>query len=389
MGHPLLAVKRLALLGALALAGCNTLPASGPEERDILSSEKTKANELGFRIVNVNVMTTAALENDHGSAFDTLAGIGRPGRVDLIGPGDILSVSVFEIGSGLFSGSGGLGGQAPAGSAGISTSATRENLPPIQVGIDGFISFPYVGRVRAAGRTPTDLQDAIVAGLQSHSQNPQVVVEITHEAFNTIIVSGEVHKPGRVPLTLPGENLLDAIALAEGPTHPPQDMVVDLIRRGRVGEASLYEVQHDLALNVPLQAQDRVQLIYRPRSFTLLGATKVAEMPFTAAQVSLAESIARAGGPLDERADPNAVFLFRYESPAMARKVGVVSDAQQVPIIYHLDMMNTDSYFLAQQIPVRDKDLIYIANARTSQLGKFLGLISALFTPAIVGRSLQ
>jgi polysaccharide export outer membrane protein len=383
------AVSRLALLGALVLAGCNTLPASGPEERDILNSEKTKANELGFRIVDVDVRTTAALANDHGTNFETIGGIGRPGRVDVIGPGDTLSISVFEIGSGLFSGTGGLGGQAPAGSAGISTSATRENLPPMQVDLNGFIDFPYVGRIRAAGRTPSELQSAIVAGLRNHSQNPQVIVDIMHNPYDSVIVSGEVHKPGRVPLTIEGERVLDAIALAEGPTHPPQDIVVDLIRRGKVGEASLYEVQHDLSLDVALQPQDRIQLIYRPRTFTLMGATKVAEMPFTAAQVSLAESIARAGGPLDERADPNAVFLFRFESPSMARKVGVVSDAPQVPIIYHLDMMQTDSYFLAQHISVRDKDLIYIANARTSQLGKFLGLISALFTPAIVGRSLQ
>src|ERR1700761_3400145 len=198
---PYRALGRLVLSVTLVLAGCNTLPSSGPEERDILASEK-EANQLGFKIVNVDVKTTAALAHDHGTAFETIAALNHAGRADVIGPGDLLSISVFEIGSGLFSGSGGLGGQAPAGSAGISTSATRETLPPIQVGIDGFISFPYVGRVRAAGRTPTDLQDAIVAGLQSHSQNPQVVVEITHEAFNTIIVSGEVHKPGRVPLTL-------------------------------------------------------------------------------------------------------------------------------------------------------------------------------------------
>jgi polysaccharide biosynthesis/export protein len=382
-------VGRLALLGALGLAGCNALPASGPEERDILNSEKSQANELGFRIVNVDVRTTAALASDHGRGFETIAGIGTASRADVIGPGDMLSIAVFEIGSGLFSGSGGLGGQAPSGSAGISTSATRENLPPIQVGADGFISFPYIGRIRAAGRTPAQLQGALVEGLHSHSQDPQVVVEVMRDVFNAVIVSGEVHRPGRVPLTLAGEHLLDAIALAEGPTHPPQDMVVDLIRRGQVGEAPLDEVQQHLDLNVALQPQDRVQLIYRPRTFTLLGATKVAEMPFTAARVSLAESIARAGGPLDERADPNAVFLFRFESPAVARQVGVVSDAPQVPIIYHLDMMNTDSYFLAQRISVHDKDLIYIANARTSQLGKFFGLISALFTPAIVGRSLQ
>ncbi len=382
------ALSRLTLLSAIALANCAALPASGPEERDILKSERTEANQLGFHIVSVDAQTTAVLARDHGSNFATIAAMNAPGRVDRIGPGDVLSISVFEIGSGLFAGSGAAAASQP-GSAGISTSATRENLPPIEVDLNGTISFPYVGRIRAAGRTPTELQDEIAAGLRSHSQDPQVVVETMRNISNTIIVSGDVNKPGRVPLTLAREHLLDAIALAGGPTHPAQDMIVDLIRHGTTGEAPLELVQQDADLDVPLQPRDRVQLINRPRTFTLFGATKVAEMPFTAAQVSLAESIARAGGPLDERADPNAVFLFRYETPTIARQVGVPSNAAPVPIIYHLDMLNTNSYFLAQLIPVRDKDLIYIANARTSQLGKFLGLISGLFTPAIIARTVQ
>jgi len=382
------ALSRLTLLSAIALASCSALPASGPEERDILKSEQTEANQLGFRIVNVDARTTAVLAGDSDTSFATIAAMTAPGRVDRIGPGDLLSISVFEIGSGLFAGTT-AGATAQPGSAGISTSATRENLPPITVDLDGTISFPYVGRIRAAGRTPTELQNEIAGGLRSHSQDPQVVVETMRNIANTIIVSGDVNKPGRVPLTLAREHLLDAIALAGGPTHPAQDMVVDLMRRGRTGEAPLEQVQQDVALDVPMQPRDRVHLINRPRTFTLFGATKVAEMPFTAARVSLAESIARAGGPLDERADPNAVFLFRYEKPTIARQIGVASNAAQVPIIYRLDMLNTNSYFLAQRISVRDKDLIYIANARTSQLGKFLGLISALFTPAIVARSVQ
>lgn len=382
-------LRRLVLLSALTLSACSALPSSGPEERDILQSERSQANQLGFRIIDIDPRTTVTLANDLGPAAETIVTMGRPARADVIGPGDVLAISVFEVGSGLFAGNGGGSAQSAAGSAGISTSATRENLPPMQVDLSGTISFPYVGRIRAAGRTPTELADQIVAGLRSHSQDPQVVVEVTHNVFSAVVVSGDVHKPGDVPLMLAGERLLDAIALAGGTTHPPQEMVVDLIRHGRIGEARLEQVQNDQSLNVLLQPQDRIQLINRPRTFTLLGATKVAEMPFTASRVSLAESIARAGGPLDERADPNAVFLFRFEAPSVARQVGVVSDAPQVPVIYHLDMMNTDSYFLAQRIPLRDKDLIYIANARTSQLGKFLGLISALFTPAIVGRSLQ
>jgi polysaccharide export outer membrane protein len=240
---PRRALRRLTpLLTALVLAGCSGLPASGPEERDILKSEQSKANELGFRIVNVDAKTTAVLVNDRPGNFSTIAAMDRSSPADLIGPGDVLSISVFEIGSGLFSGSGSVGPQAQAGSAGISTSATRENLPPMEVDQSGYISIPYVGRIRAAGRTPMQLQDAIDAGLRSHSQDPQVIVDVSHNIFNSVIVSGEVHKPGRILLTPAGEHLLDAIALAEGPTHPPQDMIVDLIRRARTGEAPLEQV---------------------------------------------------------------------------------------------------------------------------------------------------
>jgi polysaccharide export outer membrane protein len=138
-----------------------------------------------------------------------------------------------------------------------------------------------------------------------------------------------------------------------------------------------------------LQPLDRIQVIYRPSTYLTFGATHVAETPFNAPVVSLAEAVARAGGPIDERADPNAIFLFRYEQPRLAQALGLPVGLTPVPVIYHLDMMNTDSYFLAQRIRLRNKDVIYVANARTDKFGKFLGLISALFTPAIVARSVQ
>jgi polysaccharide export outer membrane protein len=373
------------MVGVALLPGCNTLPASGPEERDILHSE-TKDNQIGFHIVTVNAATTAVLASAQASGLAMFEGLAAPERSDVIGAGDVLTISIFEIGSGLFAGSDSAAQPQP-GSAGITTNATRENLPPMQVGADGYIVVPYVGRVRAAGRTAMDVQGAIEAGLRGRSQDPQVVVEISRSIASTVIVSGEVNKPGRVPLTAAGERLLDVIALAGGSKHLPQDMVVQLIRDGVTGEAPLAQVEQDFASDVVIQPLDRVQLIYRPKSFTVFGATRVAELPFTAAKVSLAESVARAGGPSNDRADPNAIFLFRFERPDIAREMGIASQGPVVPIIYHLDMMNTNSYFLAQHFPMRDKDLIYIANARTDRLDKFFGLIGTLFTPAIVATS--
>ena len=374
------------LLLCLVLCGCNALPASGPEERDILHSQ-TKANTLGFHIVDIDARTTPVLDTELHAPFDTLADLAGPTDADTIGPGDVLTISVFEIGNGLFAGSAGAG--QPGATAGISTSATRETLPQIAVDHAGFIDVPYIGRLLAAGHTPGQLQQMIRAGLGGHSQDPQVVVEIVNNIANTVIVGGQVSKPGRIPLTLSHERLLDVIALAGGADHPVQDIVVVVDRHGRTAMARLTTIEHDPLANPAMRPQDRVELLYRPRTYTVFGATKVAEMPFDAPRVSLAESIARSGGPSDERADPNAVFLFRYESPDVARALGVPVTGKLIPIIYHLDLMKTDSYFLAQTVPMRDKDLIYIANARTDQLGKFLGLISALFTPAIVARSVD
>ena len=41
-----------------------------------------------------------------------------------------------------------------------------------------------------------------------------------------------------------------------------------------------------------------------------------------------------------------------------------------------------------ERLPMRDKDLLYVANARTVQLYKFLQLIYTLDTPAVTGREI-
>ena len=57
-----------------------------------------------------------------------------------------------------------------------------------------------------------------------------------------------------------------------------------------------------------------------------------------------------------------------------------------MPVIYHVDMRDPQTYFLIQQFAMRDKDLIYIANARTVQLYKFLQLINSIFQPIYISR---
>lgn len=48
---------------------------------------------------------------------------------------------------------------------------------------------------------------------------------------------------------------------------------------------------------------------------------------------------------------------------------------EKVPVIYRLDLRAADGYFLAQKFPVYDDDVIYVANAESVELAKFLDIL--------------
>jgi protein involved in polysaccharide export with SLBB domain len=80
---------------------------------------------------------------------------------------------------------------------------------------DGMISLPLVGEIKAAGLTPSQLQDQITTSLQKVMSDPQVtvmVISVNSMSFNIV---GNVFKPGYYPLTRP-VTILDALALSGG-----------------------------------------------------------------------------------------------------------------------------------------------------------------------------
>jgi protein involved in polysaccharide export with SLBB domain len=87
-----------------------------------------------------------------------------------------------------------------------------------RVDSDGFITFPYVGRVLAGGLNPGDLQDRIKNMLSpAYIKNPQVRVEIDQYKSQSVMVSGEVRQPGKIPMT-GAMSILEALAAAGSPT---------------------------------------------------------------------------------------------------------------------------------------------------------------------------
>ncbi len=378
--------------GALLLSGCASLPSSGPTARQIVRGAEADRNLMGFRIVDVapaNIAglgvepTLPAMATTAAVSTTALAGLARPGRVDVIGPGDVLQISVFEVGASLFSG----GGQATLSESGAlpqTDTARRGQVTGLSVDEDGAISVPYVGRLQVAGKTTTQVGRMIEAGLAGKSQSPQVIVTLGQTVASTVLVTGQARTPGRYRLTGARETLLDAIADAggiaggssTGGADQPEDIRVRFTRDGRTVEAPLSAIRSRSADDLVLLPRDRIELLRRERSYVVLGAAgRVAQAPFNAVGVSLAEAVARAGGPSDTSADPRAVFVFRY-APAQG---GGGPDG--TPIIYRLDLTDPASYFLSQRFAMQDKDVVYLANSPSNTTSKLVQIINLLISP--------
>lgn len=386
------ATSSLGLIATISLAGCAALPSSGPTAGQIVSKERQMASTIGFSVIDLNDTAALPATQDNPS-LRTLASLARDARVDLVGPGDILQVTLFEIGVSLF------GTQGPTtGFQGAvnDPSARAQTLTGLVVEQNGTIRLPYIGRITVAGRTPDEIQRLIVSALRGKSQAPQALVTVTRDMTNTVVVSGAAARPGRVQLTLVRERLLDAIAGSGGTglssAEGPQSTLVQFTRGGRTAEAYLQDIIAGSDADLVLIPGDRINLIKRPLSYLVFGAAgRVSQIPFDTNAVSLAEAVARAGGPDDSRADPTAVFLFRdtgTSAKTAANGSAPAGGPAPAPTIYRLNMTKPSSYFLAQRFVMRDKDVIYIANARINQTRKLVEIVNLLFTPVFTARAI-
>ncbi len=87
--------------------------------------------------------------------------------------------------------------------------------PSLTVRSDGNITLPLIGTVKAAGRTTSQLEEAIAAKLRTYIHHPIVTVMVLKMNSRKFNILGRVVKPGSYPL-LASTTVLDAIADAGG-----------------------------------------------------------------------------------------------------------------------------------------------------------------------------
>ena len=95
---------------------------------------------------------------------------------------------------------------------------------------DGTISFPLVGILEVAGRTPLQVQDELKGLLARLIPDPEITLTVLAVEGNSLYIIGKVNQPGRFPMTRPID-VVQALSLAGGFTPYAQQDSIQILRR--------------------------------------------------------------------------------------------------------------------------------------------------------------
>jgi polysaccharide biosynthesis/export protein len=356
------AARGVVLLALVAgMSGCG-LPRSGPNKAEIFQGSVLKQGDAFIVTVNPRVTRATAVVPalGFGSNFRNAGVLGS----DLISPGDVLALTVFEN----------VKDDPLLGNTGQRVSVLEE----VQVDGSGFIFVPYAGRIKAAGNTPEALRQAISRKLDAQTPDPQVTVQRVAGDGSTVSVSGAVGGQGVYPIERPTRTLTAMIARAGGVAIEPAVAIVRVTRGGHTGKIWLEDLYANPALDIALRPGDRIVVERDTRAFVALGATGAQNrIPFETQTLSAIEAIATVGGLNTSLADPTGVFVFRNEPAEIANAVLGRGDLQgDQRMVYVLDLTQPTGMFEARDFLIRDGDTVYVTEAPFVQWQKTLSAVT-------------
>lgn len=125
----------------------------------------------------------------------------------------------------------------------------------VVVRIDGMITFPLLGDVKASGLTPMELKEVIQSRLQDYVKEPLVTVTVKDAGSQRFYIIGEVVKTGVYPMNHP-LTLLQAFALAGGFTEWADKKDIILVRQENGKEKLITINYYDLITKEGLLSQN-------------------------------------------------------------------------------------------------------------------------------------
>jgi polysaccharide export outer membrane protein len=232
-----------------------------------------------------------------------------------------------------------------------------------QVGDDGYLYYPYVGMVKAAGMNIAAMRDVLTERLSTYIQDPQLDVRVVAFRSKRVYVVGEVNMPGVLPLDDVPLTIADAISLSGGLTANAHKSGVNISRDGDAYEIdlkALYDyadssqnltLKHGDIVNVPDRSQQKVFVmgeVKTPSSVEIING-----------RLTLAAALGEVGGISQTTANPSAIYVVRG------------SDKDN-PQIFNLNGQYATGMLLGERFEMQAQDVIFVDAAGVSQWNRVI-----------------
>ena len=237
--------------------------------------------------------------------------------------------------------------------------------------------YPYVGLLKAEGKTAAELRDELTERISDYIQDPQLDVRIVGFRSQRVYVVGEVNDPGVLALSDLPMTIADAINLSGGLTQGAYKSGVNVSRDGTVYEIDLRALYDfaDSTQNLVLKHGDIVNVLDRSQQkvFVMGEVNRPGAVEIINSSLNLSATLGEVGGVRQTTANPSAIYVIR----------GSTTD---VPVIFHLDAGFATGMLFAERFQMRAQDVVFVDTAGVSQWNR---VISQLLPSLTVIRTID
>lgn len=228
---------------------------------------------------------------------------------------------------------------------------------------------PFVGMVKAKGKTVTQIQADLEKALVQYIATPQVEVAVRTFRAHSVTIVGEVGSSGSTILTNVPLRLLDVVN-ASGLTTQSDLRGVEIRRKGQVYKTNLRSF---IDFGAPNQNPILLpgDLVYVPsmsdNKVFVFGEIKTGEMDLGTTSVSLTEVLAARGGINNTRSNARGIFVFR-------RPIGQKDGFN----VYQFDLSDATTLMLTTQFLMAPMDVVFVT---TDPITRWNDTVGNLISP--------